>query len=131
MSLLYDNAKELVLSALVNLTGDTVNVALIEDGLYTPDGVNHATLSDIPAGAIIATQTLANKTNTDGAYSADDLVFTGITSGTVGGLLVYKYIGDGSDPLIAYIDSGTGFPLTANGSDIVVSWSTIYGVFKL
>jgi hypothetical protein len=47
--------------------------------------------------------------------------------------VIYKDTGvSGTSPLIAYIDTGTNFPVTPNGGDITVQWSSgASRIFKL
>ena len=65
-----------------------------------------------------------------GIVSAANVVFSVFESGVVSGqsaeaLVIYKWTGDArSSPLIAYIDTATGLPVTTNGASITVSWDT-------
>jgi len=47
--------------------------------------------------------------------------------------VIYKDTGvDGTSPLIAYVDTITGFPLATNGGDITVQWDNgTYKIFSL
>lgn len=76
-------------------------------------------------------QTLTSKAVTSGVFDADDCTFLAVTAGdTSEGVVIYEDTGNAStSPLIAYIDTITGFPLLTNGGDIVVQWDN--GTFKI
>jgi len=71
-------------------------------------------------------QTLASKTVTLGVFDAADITFTAVTAGsTVKAVVLYKDTGvNSTSPLIAYIDTITGFPLATNGGDISIVWDS-------
>jgi hypothetical protein len=47
------------------------------------------------------------------------------------GIVIYKDTGVAStSPLVAFIDTGTGIPVTPNGGDISVAWNAS-GIFSL
>jgi hypothetical protein len=48
-------------------------------------------------------------------------------------VVIYKDTGvPGTSPLIAYIDTITGFPLVTNGGDITIQWDNgAYKIFSL
>jgi hypothetical protein len=63
-----------------------------------------------------------------------DITFTTVpTGGPYEYLVIFKDAGtDTESPLIAYIDSATGLPVTANGGDINVAWDNgANKIFKL
>ena len=101
-----------------------IKVVLVDTGAYTYSAA-HEDLADIAAGARIATSGgLASKTSTGGVCDAADVVVSGVTGTTVEAVVVYKDTGTAAtSPLIAYIDTGTGFPLTPNGGAVTVQWS--------
>ena len=62
---------------------------------------------------------------TNGAVDADDATFTSVAAGTAAkAILIYKYVDatPGNCPVIAYLDSATGLPITPNGGDIIITW---------
>ena len=71
-------------------------------------------------------QTLASKTVTLGVFDAADITFTAVTSGsTAKAVVIWKDTGlSSSSPLLAYIDTLTGFPLATNGGDIQIIWDS-------
>src|SRR5438094_347328 len=77
-------------------------------------------LSAIASGDRVATSgNLASKTSTAGVFNAANVTFTAVSGAACGALVLYKDTGAaGTSPLIAYIDTATGLPVTPNGGDI-------------
>lgn len=98
-------------------------------------------LSNIAAGARVATSAnLASKTVTSGVADAADVTLTAVTGDPSEALCIYKDTGtEATSRQIAWIDTGTGLPVTPNGGDITVQWSAngpwgppnTPGIFKL
>jgi hypothetical protein len=131
---LYAKAKEAILNADIDLLVDNIKVVLVDTGVYTPNLATDDFLSDISAPARIATSgNLASKSTTDGVFDAADITLTSITGNSVEAIVIYKDTGSAAtSPLIAYIDTGTGLPITPNGGDIVLQWSgSLTKVFAL
>jgi hypothetical protein len=122
---IYPKAKEKFLSGNINMTSDTIRVALIDTGVYTYSA-SHEFWSSASAGVIGTPQTLGSKTVTNGEFDAGAVTFTAVTGANAEALIIFKDTGTPSDsPLIAYIDSGqTGLPVTPNGGDIVYTPGT-------
>ncbi|AMT72095.1 hypothetical protein [Mycobacteroides immunogenum] len=131
---LYDKGREAFATGAVNWTGDTIKVALVDTGAYTPNLATHQFLSDIAAGARIATSAaLTGKTATAGVCNAANVNFSAVSGASVEALVIYKDTGTaGTSPLIAYIDTATGLPVSPNGGDINIAWDTgTNRIFKL
>jgi hypothetical protein len=138
MSALYDKYRQAALegsgSSFVNILTDNIKAVLVDNGLYTVDLANHQFLSDIAAGARISTSgNLASKTSTAGVFDAADITFTTVTGASIEDIVLYKDTGNAAtSPLIAYIDSATGLPVTPSGGDILVTWDNgANKIFKL
>jgi hypothetical protein len=121
---LYDLGRQAFLEGNIAWLTANIKCVLVDTGLYTPNLATHQFLSDIPSGARIATSgNLANKTSTAGVADADDPVFASVgpAGTTIEAMAVYVDTGvAGTSRLIAYIDTATGLPVTANGADITV-----------
>ena len=125
-SAIYPKAKESFLSQnpSIDMDTDTINVALIDTGTYTYSAA-HDFWDDAVAGLVGSVQALGSKTVTSGVFDAADTTFTSVSGATVEALIIYKSTGvNSTSPLIAYIDTGTGFPVTPNGGNIVVTWDS-------
>ena len=124
---LYTKFKEAILKGEIDLTSDTIKVALVDADGYTY-AATHQFLSDIGSNILGTAQTLANATVTDGVFDADDVVFTEQAAGTgtqdaIEALVIYKDTGTAATSnLIAYYDTATGLPVNPNGGDITITW---------
>lgn len=118
---LYGLGKQKLLSGSINLPSDTIKAALVSTA-YTANLATDEFYSTISASVLGTPQTLASKTVTLGVFDAADPTFAAVTSGsTVRALVIYKDTGvAGTSPLLAYIDTITGFPLATNGGDIQI-----------
>ena len=128
---LYDYCRQRFLEAQINWMTDTVKVILVSTSAYTPQTAVHQYLADIPVSARIAGPvTLTAKATTGGAADAADCTFTSVSGATINAIVIYKDTGTAAtSPLIAYIDTATGLPITPNGGDIIVTWDN--GVNKI
>ncbi|AUX87050.1 hypothetical protein C3F34_14075 [Acinetobacter sp. ACNIH2] len=121
---LYDFARQRFLEAQLNWMTDTIKVILVDTGAYTPQTSVHQYLSDIPTSARIAGPvTLTAKATTGGAADAADCTFPTVSGASIEAIVIYADTGtESTSPLIAYIDTATGLPITPNGGDIIVTW---------
>lgn len=129
---LYPKGKEKFLSGSINIPSDTIKAVLVSSA-YTYSG-SHEFLSDLGSNTLNTAQTLGTKAVTSGAFSAAAPTFPAVTSGaTAQAVVLYKDTGvAGTSPLIAFIDTITGFPLATNGGDIAINWDTgTYKIFSL
>lgn len=130
---LYVKGKEKMLSGAVDFTSATIKAALVKSA-YTVNLSTDEFYSDISANVLNTPQTLASKTVTGGMLDAADITYTTVTAGdTAKAVVIYKDTGvAGTSPLLAYIDTITGFPLATNGGDITVQWDNgAYKIFSL
>ena len=128
---LYDYCRQRFLEAQINWMTDTVKVILVSTSAYTPQTAVHQYVSDVPpSGRIAGPVTLTAKATTGGAADAADCTFTSVSGATINAIVIYKDTGtEATSPLIAYIDTATGLPITPNGGDIIVTWDN--GVNKI
>ena len=131
---LYDAARQRFLEAQINWMTDTVKVLLVDTGAYTPQTAVHQYLSDISGSARIAGPvTLTSKTTTGGAADAADVTFTSVTGPSIEAIVIYIDTGtESTSPLVAFIDTATGLPITPNGGDLIVTWDNgVNKIFKV
>lgn len=114
----------------VDLTDDTIKVALVDTGTYTYSAA-HEFLTSL-TGVVGTAQTLGTKTVTSGVFTAAAATFTAVTGVSVEALVIYKDTGTaGTSSLIAYIDVvASGLPVTPNGGNITITWHAS-GIFTL
>lgn len=130
---LYGKGKEKLLTAAINLSTDTIKAALLSSA-YTPNLSTDEFYSTISANTLNTPFTLTGKAITLGVFDADNVTYTAVTAGaTAKAVVIYKDTGvSATSPLLAYIDTITGFPLATNGGDIQIVWdSGAYKIFSL
>ena len=121
---LFDKARQRFLEGQLVWTTDTYKSVLVDTGTYTPNLSAHEFLADIGAGARISTSgAFTGKSATGGAADAADVTHTTVTGASVEAIVIFKDTGvEATSPLIAYIDTATGLPITPNGGDIIITW---------
>jgi len=121
---LYDFARQRFLEAQINWMTDTIKVILVDTSAYTPQTSVHQYLSDISSSARIAGPvTLTAKATVGGAAEGADVSFPSVSGPSIEAIVIYVDTGtESTSPLIAYIDTATGLPITPNGGDIIVTW---------
>lgn len=131
---IYDKGREAFLNGGINWGADTIKAVLVDAADYTRDLAAHQFLSDIPAGARVATSAaLTGKTSTAGVADAADVTFTTVTGDQAEYIVLFKdTTNPATSPLIACIDTATGLPVTPGGGDITVTWDNgANKIFKL
>ena len=131
---LYDFGRESFLDGYISWTNDNIKCVLIDTALYTVNLATDDFRVDIPIGAEVAVSAnLTTKTVAAGVADADDVTFSSVTGATVEAIVIFQDTGiRSSSPVIAYIDTATGLPVTPNGGDITVQWDNgVDRIFKL
>ena len=131
---LYDKGREKFLRGEVSWNSDDIKVVLVDLADYTQDLANDEFLSDIAvAGRVATSPNLSSKITTDGVADAADVTFSLVTGDQSEAIVIYKDTGlDSTSPLIAFIDTATGLPVTPNGGDITVQFDNgANKIFKL
>lgn len=128
---LFANARQMFLEAQINWQTDTIKCLLVDSGNYTAQTETHKFLSDISSSARVTQPvTLTAKSTAGGAADAADCTFTSVSGNSIEAIVIYKDTGDeATSPLITWIDTATGLPLTPNGGDVIVTWDN--GVNKI
>ena len=131
---LFDKARQRFLEGQFNWNTDAIKAVLVDTGAYVVNLSAHEFLADVSGGARIATSgAFAGKATSGGAADANDVTFSSVVGASVESIILYKDTGsDATSPLIAYIDTATGLPITPNGGDIIVTWDNgANKIFKL
>lgn len=128
---LYDSARQKFLEGDIHWLTDDIRVILIDTADYTVNISTHDFLDDIPAPARVAVSgALSGKTSTAGVADAGDVTWTSVTGDQSEALVLYKHTGtESTSPLIAYIDTATGLPITPSGGNI--TWTIDNGANKI
>ena len=129
---LYDLGREAFLAGDIAWDTDDIKVVLVDTGTYTVNLVTHQFHSDL-LGIVATSANLGTKDISLGVADAADLTFSAVSGATVEAAVIYKDTGvSGTSPLIAYIDTATGLPVTPNGGDITIQWDAgANKIFKL
>ncbi len=127
---LYGKGKERFMKGQIDLTTVTVKASLIKNTYPQSLSVDEF-YSDISAYVLNTSQTLVGKSVTLGVFDASDIAFTAVTAGdTSEGVVLWVDTGNpATSPLVAYIDTITGFPVATNGGDVAVQWDN--GAYKI
>jgi hypothetical protein len=131
---LYDKGRQRFLEGNLNWLTDTIKCILVDTGAYTANFTTHEYLSDIASSArVTSAVTLTSKDTAGGAADASDITFTSVSGPSIEAIILYKDTGtESTSPLIAFIDTATGLPITPNGGDIIVTWDNgTNKIFKL
>lgn len=133
---LYDLGRQGFLDGTIAWSTDTIKAVLVNitSGHYTVNLATDQFLTSIASGDRIATSSaFASKTSTAGVADAADITWSAVSGATVGAVVIYKDTGSAAtSPLIAYLDTITGIPLTPSGADITIAWdNTANKIFKL
>ena len=131
---LYDKARERFLTGQFNWSTDSIKSVLVDTGAYTVSLTSHEFLSDISSSARISTSgAFTGKTTNGGAADANDITFSSVSGPSIEAIVIYADTGtEATSPLIAFIDTATGLPITPNGGDIIVTWDNgANKIFKL
>ena len=131
---LFDKGRQKFLEGGIAWGTDTIKAVLVDHGVDTPNPSTDEFLSDITAGARIATSgALVNKSQTSGVADADNVTIATVSGATVESIVLYKDTGSAAtSPLIAFFDTATGLPFTPNGGDVILEWDNgANKIFKL
>lgn len=141
---LYDKARESFLSQspALDYDTDTIKDHLVDAGNYTVNLSTHQYMNTntlAAAAKVGSAATLASKTVAAGVADAADVTHSAVTGASVEAIVLWKDGGGGgtsasgtTDPLICYIDTATGLPVTPNGGDITIQWDNGSNkIFKL
>lgn len=129
---LYDKGREGFLDGSIDWDTDDIRACLVDTGTYTVDLAAHDFLADV-TGIVATSGAFTGKTVTGGVADADNVTFSAVSGDSVEAIVIYQHTGNSATArLIAYIDSGTGLPVTPNGGDITIQWSDgANKIFKL
>jgi hypothetical protein len=131
---LFDSYRSQCLTADVDLD-DAIKLVLVDHSVDTPNPTTDSFLSDILAGARVATSgAFTGKTFTAGVFDANDVTLTSVIGASAESIDIFDDTPatEATKDLIAFIDTATGLPVTPNGGDITIQWDNgANKIFKL
>lgn len=139
---LFDTGRAGFLAGEIDWDTATIKAALVRGYTFS---AAHTFVSDVTGagGTLVATSAaLASKTTSAGVADAADITCSAVAAGAaITGILIFQSsaVTGGADVaasaqrVIAFLDSGTGLPVTPNGGDITIAWGSVAGtlIFKL
>jgi hypothetical protein len=128
-NVLYPIGKKGILDADIDLLAHDIKVTAVSS-TYTYNAA-HDFYDDL-TGVIATSANLGSKTTTAGTFDAADLApaFTSVAT-NIQAIIVWRDTGTpGTSPLIAHIDTGSGFPLTQDGGNVNITWNAS-GIFSI
>lgn len=137
---LFDPGREGILDDTISMSVGVIKVVTVRGYTFS---AAHKFMNEVTAtGTLHGTpQTLGSKTYTGGVFDAADAVFTALGANASNhSVLIYQAsaVTGGADVaataqrLIAFIDTGTNFPIVPNGGDVTIQWDNgANKIFKL
>lgn len=121
---MYGKGREKFANGEIDWIDDDIRTVLVDTQTYSVNIDVDEYLDDIPVGERVSTSAnLTGKNNTLGTLDADDVTFTTVAGDESEALVIIKWTGnEATSPLLAYIDTATGLPISPNGGDIVIQW---------
>lgn len=136
---LYAKGRNSFLKGEIASLSDTIKVGLWSTS-YTPNLTTDqffnpavSTSFSVGGAVIAASVALTTKTASAGTLSADNTLFSAVSGSAAAYVGLYKDTGTTTTSnLIGLIDTATGLPVTPNGGDITVAWSSgaIFTLFE-
>jgi len=129
---MFGKGREGFLAGDIDWDADDIRAILIDTGDYAVDINVHDNLDDVAGASRVAvTAAFSGKTVALGVADAADIAFATVTGDQSEAVIIYQHTGvESTSRLIAYIDTGTGFPITPNGGNILITWDAA-GIFTL
>lgn len=123
---LYSLGKQKLLEGGIAWLTDDIKAMLVDVADYTVNLTTDEFVSDViatPAAEVARSGNLSGKTSTLGVADSDDVTFSSVSGDVSEALVLFQDTGnDATSPLIAYIDTATGLPVTPDGNNINILW---------
>ena len=125
---MYGHGRENMLKGDIHFDTDDIRVKSLDEGDHTVDLNADEDVADLAANSDeFASGALQTTTVALGTADADDLspAFATATGDQFESIIVYVHSGaESGDFLIVNIDTATGLPLTPDGNNIDITWSS-------
>jgi len=130
---LYGKGRQKFLEGSIAWLTDDIKVSLVDTTAVYTVSIDVDEFFDDIASTIADSGNFASKTSTLGVADAADVTLTSVSGVQSEALVIWKDSGvAATSPLIAYLDTATGLPVTPNGTDITITWSSgANKIFKL
>lgn len=116
-NVLYPLAKKKFLDGDIDLLGDDIKISFLDDNATY--NAAHEFYSSVEAAEVAVSANLGTKTTTGGRFSSATVEFTSVSGSPVEAYVIWMDTGTTStSPIIAWVDTASGIPLTPNGNDV-------------
>ncbi len=108
----------------------TLKAALVNTDVSSYSAA-HDYYNDISPGVVGTPVEITSPTFTSGVLDGANITWSSVTGAQSEAVVVYLDTGNvATSPLICFVDSGTGLPITPDGNNIAVTWNGS-GIFAL
>ncbi len=131
---LYDSGRAKFLEGTIDYDAHDIKLVLTDHAADTPNVATDDFMDDISAGTVATSANFGTKTTTAGVADAADVTLNTVSGASCESINIHRDTGGAAstNPLIAYIDTATGLPVTPNGGNITIQWDNgANKIFKL
>jgi|KBSSwiS6_1023812.scaffolds.fasta_scaffold07448_2 hypothetical protein len=121
--------RNLVWTAGPDINAGTIKAMFVDHADDTPVVATDDFINDIASAArvpaLASCPTLGTKTFTNGVFDAADTVFSALTGDQSESMILLRDTGtESTSNLLLYWDTASGLPITPNGANVTVVWSS-------
>ena len=121
--------RTLVWTAGPDINAGTIKAMFVDHADDTPVVATDDFINDIASAArvpaLASCPTLGTKTFTNGVFDAADTVFSSLTGDQSESMILLRDTGtESTSNLLLYWDTASGLPITPNGANVTVVWSS-------
>jgi len=121
--------RNLVWTAGPDINAGTIKAMFVDHADDTPVVATDDFINDIASAArvpaLASCPTLGTKTFTNGVFDAADTVFSALTGDQSESMILLRDTGtESTSNLLLYSDTASGLPITPNGANVTVVWSS-------
>jgi hypothetical protein len=121
--------RNLVWTAGPDISAGTIKAMFVDHADDTPVVATDDFINDIASAArvpaIASCPTLGTKTFTAGVFDAADTVFSSLTGDQSESMILFRDTAvESTSNLLLYWDTASGLPITPNGANVTVVWSS-------
>ena len=118
----YRAGRRAQLKGEIDYESDSISAALIYAGEYTVDLDTDVDIGDISEDAILSEVALSGKTVINDIFNCDPMTFSSVSGISADAIVIFKSVEAVEDCiLLYYIDNASEFPITLDGTDVIVS----------
>jgi hypothetical protein len=122
--------RNLVWTAGPDINAGTIKAMFVDHANDIPVVATDDFINDIATGAarvpaLASCPTLGTKTFVGGVFDAADTVFSALTGNQAESMILFRDTGvESTSNLLLYWDTASGLPITPNGANVTVVWSS-------